>query len=1062
VTNQISTTTECCNEETLREYWNGRISDERMERIEAHLADCASCNDLLSKIESHAQAGDLVESLRVMASMPANSNHAESIESMIESPNQSPRRYGTMGLSLPPQQIGPYRLLEPLGQGGMATVFVAEHTKLQKPVALKLVRFPKEQSDARSRFEREMLAIGKLNHPAIVSATDAGQEGDLQYLVMELVRGMDLSQIIRRIPNIAIADVCEIGRQIALALAHAHAQGFVHRDIKPSNVMLDEHGAIKVLDFGLVLFDQWDNAISELTTVGQFLGTLDYIAPEQAERSGGVDHRADLYALGATLFRLLCGHGPLSTSSSATPLEKLRLLSNHTPLKLHEMRPDAPASLCQLVDQLLQTDPSQRPVDATQVAAELAAFGSEADLSSLIQKAMATEESVPSDSPQSIPISSRAQKSQPANNQKQSVAPKTLSGGRNRFVTWGAWVLAACAGFALYGIIIRWDTKDGQLVIESELSDGEIKIKRVDDGSEQKLKIETGNTVTKLRAGEYQLELASGSDSVSIDNGSFVVATGKTVIARIRLETKPGIAKSEPTDGHAIDSEEPLYDGMPLSELLKLVRRENSYEKWKIGVIGATTILKDKADQALFDELYGILRARREFELLAQWQDPRIDQAIAEELGKTPIGKRASLLQVAVSQFDLKKFPKTLSWIDLQHRESAADAKDLFLALMGLSLYESQDGSKSVSDHRRGVISFQAWTTLEAMHPELAYSYDDLAVECGVSNDVRVIDDYVDRAAQRLLSENRGAFGSRVWAIQQCLKSGKPDLTELAERSYARMFSELPNTFGLEHKYRNQQPTGNHFGPQAPGLKSPAIHFASLAKQFQDKSKFEPQLHEAVITLVPSAQRAWEIYQTHNQGIRIGIIMGQIWQSSVKPLLNPKSKPKLGNRSEAEFFEDSKALVFISLIRDSYGNHSQSELAPADFGKWCELVLRYGKEGSILTAELDQESMDDLKNVLNTDGLPHIVTFPTYQNFLRAFEKRNSPQSSVPSSASTADARMREWVAKKIKSYDKNADGALDVDELKTYDANADMAVIDTNGDLRADIDELLRARARK
>jgi serine/threonine protein kinase len=1033
-----------------------------MERIEAHLADCASCNDLLSKIESHAQAGDLVESLRVMASMPANSNHAESIESMIDSPKQSPKRYGTNGLSLPPQQIGPYRLLEQLGQGGMATVFVAEHTKLQKPVALKLVRFPKEQSDARSRFEREMLAIGKLNHPAIVSATDAGQEGDLQYLVMELVRGMDLSQIIRRIPDIATPDVCEIGRQIAMALAHAHAHGFVHRDIKPSNVMLDEHGAIKVLDFGLVLFDQWDNAISELTTVGQFLGTLDYIAPEQAERSGGVDHRADLYALGATLFRLLCGHGPLSTSSSATPLEKLRLLSNHTPLKLLEMRPDAPASLCQLVDQLLQTDPSLRPVDATQVAAELAAFGREADLSSLIQKAMATEESIPSESPQSIPIFSPAPKNHRANPLKQSIAPKTLSGGRNRFLTWGAWVLAACAGFALYGIIIRWDTKDGQLVIESELSDGEIKIKRIDDGSEQKLKIETGNTVTKLRAGEYQLELASGSDSVSIDNGSFVVATGKTVIARIRLETKPGIAKSEPTAGTEADSQEPLYDGMPLSELLKLVRRENSYEKWQVGVIGATTILKDNADKALFDELYGILRSRRQFELLHQWQDPRIDEAIVEELSKTPIGERESFLREAVSQFDLKKFPKTLSWIDLKHRESAADAGDLFLALMGLSLVESQDGSKRVSDFKRGVISFQPWSILEVMHPELAHLYDDLAVECSGSNDYRIIDDYVDRAAQRLLVDNRGGFGSRVWAIQQCLKSGKPELTELAERSYARLLSELPDAFGLEHTYHNQQPRGNHFGPQAPGLKSPAIHFASLAKQFQDKSKFEAQLHEAVITLVPRAQRAWEVYQTRNPGIRIGITMRQIWQSSVKPLLDPKFKSKLENQSESDFFEDSKVLVFISLIRDSYGNQSQSEIAPVDFGKWCELMQRYGKGGSIQTAALDEESTAYLKSVSNAANLPTMVTFQTFQFWVRIPEKRNSPPSTGPQSGGPAGDRMREWVSKKIEAYDKNADGALDVDELKNYDARADMSAIDTNNDGLADVDELAKARYRQ
>ncbi len=129
-----------------------------------------------------------------MASLPTDSNHAASMESMIDSPKQSPKHYGATGWSMPPSRsdLIDSGTARPRRHGDR---FRRRAYQLQKPVALKLVRFPKEQSDARSRFEREMLAIGKLNHPSIVSATDAGQEGDLQYLVMELVRGMDLSQI---------------------------------------------------------------------------------------------------------------------------------------------------------------------------------------------------------------------------------------------------------------------------------------------------------------------------------------------------------------------------------------------------------------------------------------------------------------------------------------------------------------------------------------------------------------------------------------------------------------------------------------------------------------------------------------------------------------------------------------------------------------------------------------------------------------------------------------------------------------------------------------------------
>lgn len=172
---------------------------------------------------------------------------------------------------------------------------------------------------------------------------------------MEYVRGMDLGRLGKLIPTLSVEETCEIGRQIALGLSYAHAQGLVHRDIKPSNVILDDVGVVKILDFGLVLFDRWDGVSSELTTVGQFLGTLDYMAPEQAERCGSVDYRADLYALGATMFKLLCGRAPLAAAPNQSPIDKLRLLATHRPPSLKTVCPDAPDSLIRLVDSLLST-----------------------------------------------------------------------------------------------------------------------------------------------------------------------------------------------------------------------------------------------------------------------------------------------------------------------------------------------------------------------------------------------------------------------------------------------------------------------------------------------------------------------------------------------------------------------------------------------------------------------------------------------------------------------------------------------------------------------------------
>ncbi len=161
-------------------------------------------------------------------------------------------------------------------------------------------------------------------------ATDAGAEQGTHYLVMEYIDGLDLSRIARLGGLLPVADACELMRQAALGLSYAHAQGVVHRDVKPSNLMLDTAGRVKILDFGLAQLNLWEDAAVELTTVGQLMGTLDYMAPEQAERVGPVDYRADLYALGATLFRLLTGRAPLAASPNMTLLEKVRMLGSHS------------------------------------------------------------------------------------------------------------------------------------------------------------------------------------------------------------------------------------------------------------------------------------------------------------------------------------------------------------------------------------------------------------------------------------------------------------------------------------------------------------------------------------------------------------------------------------------------------------------------------------------------------------------------------------------------------------------------------------------------------------
>jgi serine/threonine protein kinase len=248
-----------------------------------------------------------------------------------------------------PVRLRDYELLELLGQGGMGAVYKALHLRLGKVVALKVLPARRlADAHAASRFDREMKAVGKLDHPHIVRATDAGEVAGMRYLVMEFVEGLDLSRISRHAGPLRVADACEIVRQAAEGLQHVHEAGLVHRDIKPSNLILTDTGQVKILDLGLALLRE--KGSEELTDSNQVVGTLDYMAPEQCTGSHAVDIRADLYSLAATLYKLLAGLGPFAESSS--PAEKMQALINQPADSILGVRSDVPeelAAVCLLI-----------------------------------------------------------------------------------------------------------------------------------------------------------------------------------------------------------------------------------------------------------------------------------------------------------------------------------------------------------------------------------------------------------------------------------------------------------------------------------------------------------------------------------------------------------------------------------------------------------------------------------------------------------------------------------------------------------------------------------------
>lgn len=277
-------------------------------------------------------------------------------------------------------RVGPYLILDRLGEGGMGTVYKARHLHLNRLVALKVIRKDKLSSSAAvRRFEQEMHAAGQLTHPNIVLAYDAQEAGGLHFFAMELVDGPDLARLVRDGGPLPVWQACEYVRQAALGLHHAHERGMVHRDIKPSNLLVAPPaagdpgpGTVKVLDLGLArLHEEAYAGERHMTREGQVLGTPDYLAPEQAVDAHHVDGRADVYSLGCTLYFLLTGRPPFNARS----LTETLLKHQSEELKpVSQVREDVPTALDAVLRRMVAKKPEDRFPSAKALAEALAPF----------------------------------------------------------------------------------------------------------------------------------------------------------------------------------------------------------------------------------------------------------------------------------------------------------------------------------------------------------------------------------------------------------------------------------------------------------------------------------------------------------------------------------------------------------------------------------------------------------------------------------------------------------------------------------------------------------------
>jgi tRNA A-37 threonylcarbamoyl transferase component Bud32 len=270
--------------------------------------------------------------------------------------------------------LGPYTIVRRLGAGAMGEVYQARHRHMGRDVAIKLLRAElTEESDVVARFFTEARATAAVRHPGIVEIFDCDlHRSGRAFIVMEYLAGEDLARRLEA-GSFALdyAGLRAIGRQLASALAAAHALGIVHRDLKPGNIFLVGQGApsVKIVDFGIAKLLHRDGRSHSQTQTGHILGTPLYMSPEQARGAKTIDHRTDIYALGCVLFEMIAGQPPFVRKGAAQVI----VAHLHDPVPhASSLEPSVPAALDELVARMMAKDPSQRPQTMTDVLAQLA------------------------------------------------------------------------------------------------------------------------------------------------------------------------------------------------------------------------------------------------------------------------------------------------------------------------------------------------------------------------------------------------------------------------------------------------------------------------------------------------------------------------------------------------------------------------------------------------------------------------------------------------------------------------------------------------------------------
>jgi len=361
----------------------GELEGPPLDSVCDHLFSCTKCESRLVAIENDDEVlGNLrrflgsepsaegSSSFDWVGTNPETEPHGEQ-EGLVHSSRRNEPPSAASEQPALPRIFGAYELQEVIGRGGMGIVYKASHICLNKPVAVKVIR-PEYTNHPRiiARFQKESLAVGQLDHKHVVTASDAGVVDGIPYLVMEYVDGCALATL----APMPVAKACEAIRQAAIGLQYIHEQGLVHRDLKPSNLILTKRGRVKILDLGLAGYHQHEQSSESATRDNHWLGTPDYMAPEQWADSRNVDIRADIYSLGCSLYQLIGGKAPFSGPDyNSTARKQIAHKQTQAP-SLRQLRPEVSPDLDTVLMRMMAKAPSDRFATPAEVARALLPF----------------------------------------------------------------------------------------------------------------------------------------------------------------------------------------------------------------------------------------------------------------------------------------------------------------------------------------------------------------------------------------------------------------------------------------------------------------------------------------------------------------------------------------------------------------------------------------------------------------------------------------------------------------------------------------------------------------